>query len=56
MSVCKSDEKLLIFASLIPPSKIILFETFDTVHVVFSTLFSMFHLVMKHCVLLLQSV
>ena len=26
MSVLKSDEKLLIFASLISPSKIILFE------------------------------
>ena len=35
MSVWKSDEKLLIFASLISPSKIILFEkyyqAFDTV-------------------------
>ena len=44
MSVWKSDEKLLIFASLISPSKIILFEkqyqAFDTV----------FHLVMKQCV------
>ena len=38
MSVWKSDEKLLIFASLISPTKIILF------------LFSVFHLVMKHCV------
>ena len=42
MSVWKSDEKLLIFASLISPSKIILFETkyqtFDTV----------FHHQMKH--------
>ena len=65
-----SDEKLLIFASLISPSTMILFEkkyqTFDTVfhhqmkhlevrqntplRVVFSTLFSVFHLVMKHCV------
>ena len=70
MSVWISDEKLLIFASLISPSKMILFEkkyqTFDTVfhhqikhlevhkntplRVVFSTLFSVFHLVMKHCV------
>ena len=42
MSVLISDEKLLIFASLISPSKIILFEkkyqTFDTV----------FHHQMKH--------
>ena len=71
MSVRISDEKLLIFASLISPSKMILFEkkyqTFDTVfhhqmkhlevrqkntplRVVFSTVFSVFHLVMKHCV------
>ena len=70
MSVWKSDEKLLIFASLISPSKIILFQkwnqAFDTVFyhqrkhlevhqkysaaVIFSTLFSVFHLVMKHCV------
>ena len=44
MSVWISDEKLLIFASLISPSKMILFEkkyqTFDTV----------FHHQMKHCV------
>ena len=65
-----SDEKLLIFASLISPSKMILFEkkyqTFDPVfhrrmkHLEvrqkysatrrISTLFSVFHLVMKHCV------
>ena len=42
MSVWISDEKLLIFASLISPSKVILFEkkyqTFDTV----------FHHQMKH--------
>ena len=42
MSVCLPDEKLLIFASLISPSKMILFEkkyqTFDTV----------FHHQMKH--------
>ena len=50
-----------VFASLISPSKMILFEkkyqTFDTskfvkntpLRVVFSTLFSVFHLVMKHC-------
>ena len=42
MSVWISDEKLLIFASLISPSKMILFETkyqtFDTV----------FHHQMKH--------
>ena len=71
MSVWISDEKLLIFASLISPSKMILFEkkyqTFDTVfhhqmkHLevrqkysatrpFFSTLFSVFYLVMKHCV------
>ena len=70
MSVWISDEKLLIFASLISPSKMILFEkkyqTFDTVfhhqmrHLevrqkysaarrIF-TLFSVFHLVMKHCI------
>ena len=73
MSVWISDEKLLIFASLISPSKMILFEkkyqTFDTVfhhqmkHLEvrqkysaarrFSTLFSVFHLVMKHCILCL---
>ena len=60
----------LVFASLISPSKMILFEkkyqTFDTVfhhqmkhvevrqntllRIVFSTLFSVFHLVMKHCI------
>ena len=44
MSVWKSGEILLIFASLISPSKIILFEKqyqlFDTV----------FHLVIKQCV------
>ena len=44
MSVWISDEKLLIFASLISPSKMILFEkkyqTFDTV----------FHHQMKHCI------
>ena len=66
MSVWISDEKLLIFASLISPSKTILFEkkyqTFDTVfyhqikhlevplRVVFSPLFSVFHLVIKHCI------
>ena len=37
MSVWKSDEKLLIFASLISPSKMILLEkkyqTFDTVFI-----------------------
>ena len=67
MSVWISDEKLLIFASLISPSKKILFEkkyqTFDAVfhhqmkHLEvrqkysaarrISTLFSVFHLVMK---------
>ena len=68
MSVWISDEKLLIFASLISPSKMILFEkkyqTFDTVFhhqmkhlevrqkysAARRTLFSVFHLVMKHCV------
>ena len=44
MSVWISDEKLHIFASLISPSKMILFEkkyqTFDTV----------FHHQMKHCI------
>ena len=44
MSVWISDEKLLIFVSLISPSKMILFEkkyeTFDTV----------FHHQMKHCI------
>ena len=70
MSIWISDEKLLIFASLISPSKMILFEkkyqTFDTVfhhqmkHLevrqkysaarrIFNS-FSVFHLVMKHCV------
>ena len=44
MNVWKSDEKLVTFAWLISPSKIILFEK------LFSTLFSVFHLVMKHCV------
>ena len=70
MSVLRSDEKLLIFASLISPSKIVLFrklfQAFDTVfhhqmrHLevrqnysaarcrVFSTLFSVFHLLIKH--------
>ena len=42
MSVWKSDEKLFIFASLISPSKIILFEkqyqAFDTeFHVIYQT-------------------
>ena len=53
MSVWISDEKLLIFASLISPSKMILFEKFvknTPLRVVFSTLFSVFYLVMKHCV------
>ena len=55
MSVWISDEKLLIFASLISPSKMILFEkkyqTFDTVfHHQMKHLFSVFPLVMKHCV------
>ena len=70
MSVWKSDEKLLLFASLIFPSKIILLrrnikhstQCFITryntskfventpLRAVFSTLFSVFHLVMKHCV------
>ena len=43
----------LVFASLISPSKMILFEKFvknTPLHVVFSTLFSVFHLVMKHCI------
>ena len=67
MSVWMSDEKLLIFASLISPSKMILFEKkYQTFDPVFhrqmkqlevrqkysatrriSTLFSVFHLVMK---------
>ena len=50
MSVWISDEKLLIFASLISPSKMILFEKFvknTPLRVVFSTLFSVFHLVMN---------
>ena len=70
MSVWKSDEKLLLFASLIFASKIILLrrnikhstQCFITryntskfventpLRAVFSTLFSVFHLVMKHCV------
>ena len=71
MSVWKSDEKLLVFALLISPSKIILFETYFNIkhltqcfitrcnnskfvkntplRVVFSILFSVFHLVMKNC-------
>ena len=37
----------LVFVSLISPSKMILFEKkYQT----FSTLFSVFHLVMKHCI------
>ena len=66
MSVWKSDEKLVLFASLIFPSKIILsrhstqrfitryntwkFVENTSLRAVFSTLFSVFHLVMKHCV------
>ena len=41
--IWKSDEKLLSFAS-----KILIKNT--PLRVVFSTLFSVFHLVMKHCV------
>ena len=53
MSVWISDEKLLIFASLISPSKMILFEkkyqTFDTVfHVIYQTWDAVFHHQMKH--------
>ena len=42
----------LVFASLISPSKMILFEFVKNtpLRVVFSTLFSVFHPVMKHCV------
>ena len=51
MSVWISDEKLLIFASLISPSKMILFEkkyqTFDTV---FHHQMKHLQVVMKHCV------
>ena len=71
MSVWKSDEKLLIFAFLISPSKINFLEKFIlsirhsvsspeevrkkySVANVFSTLFSVFHLVMEHCVSCLQ--
>ena len=51
MSVWISDEKLLIFVSLISPSKMILFEKkYTPLRVVFSTLFSVFHLVIKHCI------
>ena len=75
ISVWKSDEKLVVFALLISPSKIVLFETYFNIkhltwcfitkcntskfvkntplRVVFSTLFSVFHRVMKHCVLCL---
>ena len=68
-SVWKSDEKLLIFASLISPSKINCLSNIKhstrcfitrwntskfvkntPLRVVFSTLFSVFHLVMKHYV------
>ena len=49
MSVWISDEKLLIFASLISPSKMIFVKN-TPLRVVFSTLFSVFHLVMKHCI------
>ena len=73
MSILKSNEKLLIFASLISPAKIILFEksyqAFNTVfhhqmkhlenrqkysaaRVVFSTLFSVFHLVFSNSLIL----
>ena len=41
MSVWISDEKLFIFASLISPSKMILFEKYQTFHTVF-------HHQMKH--------
>ena len=70
MSIWKSDEKLRSFASLISPSKIILFgkkyQASDAVfitrwntskivgntplRVIFSTLFLVLHLVIKHCV------
>ena len=73
MSVWISDEKLLIFASLISPSKrfclrrnikhstqcfITRWNTSKFVkntplRVIFSTLFSVFHLVIKHCILCL---
>ena len=43
MSVLKSDEKLLIFVSLISPSKIILFEK------LYKAFDKVFHLEMKHC-------
>ena len=50
MSVWKPDEKLLIFASSISPPKIISLKIVKNtpLRVVFSTLFSMFDLVMKH--------
>ena len=66
MSAWKSDEKLRIFALFISPSKSFCFFAFDAafhrqlkpskfvkntpLRVVFSTLFSVFLLVMKHCV------
>ena len=61
MSVWKSDEKLLSICILNFSFKMILFEKkYQTgfskfvkntpLRVVFSTLFSVFHLVMKHCV------
>ena len=56
MSVWKSDEKLLIFAFLTSPSKSSIQMKHLTVHQkytpasIFSPLFSVFHLVMKHCI------
>ena len=70
MSVCKSDEKLLIFESLISPNNTIFLRS-NIKHLPLfhhqekhlevrqkysaarriSTLFSVFHLVMKHCLI-----
>ena len=49
MSVWKLDEKLLILESLISPTKILLSSSKNIPLCVFLTVFSLFHLVMKHC-------
>ena len=74
MSVWKSDEKLVIFASLISPSKSFCLKSnikYSTqcfinrsitskfvrstpLRVVFSTVLSVFHLLVKHCVFMLD--
>ena len=71
MSVCKSDEKLLIFESLISPNNIIFLRSnikhlplfhhqekhlevrqkYSAARRIFNPLCSVFHLVMKHCLI-----